>query len=87
MYSGKWTAGLKAEEKQLMQDLLANNNKVLDKLSEICYNSIRDTESVSSNYDNPNWALRQADLIGYRRAMENIIKLCTPVKERDPVRK
>lgn len=76
-YNGAWLAGLEGEEKERFAQYLAGNNKVLDKLSEICYNMIRNTEIDSSDYNNPNWALSQADKIGYRRALKSIIKLCT----------
>lgn len=84
-YSGKWTAGLSKEEKKLFEELLGVNNKVLDRLAEICYNMSRESEKTSNDYTSPNWALRQADLIGFRRALDHIAVLCTPAKERDPV--
>lgn len=83
-YPGQWTAGLKAEEKKLFEELLGTNNKVLDRLSEICYNMVRESENLSNDYDSPNWALRQADSVGYKRALSRIIKLCAQKQERDP---
>jgi hypothetical protein len=82
-YSGRWTAGLTAENKTNFENLLGVNNKVLDRLTEICYNMINELEDKSSDFDNPNWALRQASLVGSRTALEKIVQLCTPSKERD----
>jgi hypothetical protein len=83
-YPGKWTAGLEGEAKVQFEEILGVNNKVLDKLAKICYNMINEVENTSSDFDTPNWALRQADLVGQRRALMKVIKLCTPATERDP---
>jgi hypothetical protein len=80
-----WSAGLTGEEKKNFEDLLGINNKVLDRLSTICYNMLNELEDKSSDFDNPNWALRQANLVGQRAALDKIIHLCTPAKERDSV--
>lgn len=84
-YDGRWTAGLQPEPKKRFEELLGVNNKVLDRLLEICYNTLNELEDKSSDFDNPNWALRQANLIGRRAELKRIIKLCTPAKERDSV--
>lgn len=81
-YSAQWFAGLTAHDKQTVKELLGSNNKVLDKLVEICYNMYRESETTSNDFDSPNWALRQADLVGYRRALQRIIKLCSPTTDR-----
>jgi len=83
-YSGRWTAGLSNEEKSRFEEIIGINNKVLDRLVEICYNMCKESEKTSNDFDSPNWALRQADSIGYRRALAKVIELCTPAKERDP---
>jgi hypothetical protein len=76
-YDSHWIKGLNAREKQNMEDLLGANNLVLDKLIEICYNMIRNSDIDNSDFETPNWALRQADKVGYRRALKQIVKLCT----------
>lgn len=83
-YSGRWTANLQREEKARFEQLLGINNKVLDRLVEMCYNMSKESENISNDFDSPNWALRQANSIGYRRALAQVIELCTPAKERDP---
>lgn len=80
-YSGRWTAGLDPENKKNFEELLGVNNKVLDRLAEICYNMVKDSETNNSDYDSPNWALRQADHIGYRRAIQQMLLLCTPKQD------
>lgn len=82
-YSGRWTAGLDDEYKKKYEDLLAVNNLVLDRLTEICYNMINDLEVNSSNFEKPDWALRQAHAVGQRKALTNVISLCTPAKDGD----
>jgi hypothetical protein len=84
-YNGRWSAGLNGEAKQNFENLLAVNNKVLDRLVEICYNMLDELEDKSSDFDTPNWALRQANLIGQAEALKKIIALCKPAEERDPV--
>jgi hypothetical protein len=84
-YLINWTAGMMAEDQNNFQDLLGVNNKVLDRLCQMCYNMINELEDKSSDFDSPNWALRQANLIGQRVSLEKIIQLCTPVQERDRV--
>lgn len=83
-YPDQWTAGLSDQDKRLFEELLGINNKVLDRLAQICYNILTESENSANDYDNPNWALRQADLIGRRKVLNRIIKLCTPIQERDP---
>lgn len=82
-YSGKWSAGLEGDQKKNFEELLGINNKILDRLSTICYNMLNELEDMSSDFDTPNWALRQANLVGQRTVLDKIIKLCTPAKERD----
>jgi uncharacterized membrane protein YccC len=85
-YPTRWVSNLEGETRRNFEGLLENNNKVLDRLVEICYNMINELEAMSSDFDTPNWALRQADLVGQRRSLQKVIQLCTPAPERDPVR-
>jgi hypothetical protein len=61
----------------IVTGLLESNNKVLDKLIEICYNMIKSSEVSDTDFENPNWALKQAHWLGYRKAMRQIAMLCT----------
>jgi len=77
-YPGNWSANLSTpEEKAAFEQLIGVNNKVLDRLKEICYNMINELEDSSSDFDNPNWALRQASNVGKKSSLEKVIKLCT----------
>lgn len=84
-YSPKWTANLERNDeiKNNFTQLLESNNKVLDRLCEICYNMYIETEKTDIKFDDPNWAYRQANLIGQRKVLKDIMTLCTPTKERD----
>lgn len=33
------------------------------------------------NYDKPNWELKQAELLGYRRALRKVIQIIGPIEE------
>ena len=70
----KWFSHLKtADEKSKFKENIIGSQKVLDKLRDMCYNSIKNGKS--SDYDNPSWAYKQADQNGYNRALEEIISL------------
>jgi hypothetical protein len=58
--------------------LLEGNQKLLDKLAEICYNMCKSSEVSDTDFENPNWAMKQAHWLGYRKAMRQIAMLCTP---------
>lgn len=79
----KWSSHLRGEDKKNFEDMLGINNKVLDRLREICYNMINESEKSNNDYDSPNWALKTADSVGYRRALEAVMLLCTPAEQRD----
>jgi hypothetical protein len=84
-YSGRWTAGLNDQEKKNFEDLLGVNNKVLDRLAEICYNMLNSSEIDSDDYGDASWAYKQADKVGFRRALKQVMTLCKQVEQRDPV--
>jgi len=73
----KWHQHLKTpEEKKKFRESVFNSKFVLDRLKEICYNIIEEAQkSTVVDYDSPSWSHRQADRIGYVRAIEDIIKL------------
>jgi hypothetical protein len=76
-YSSRWVANLPKEEQEDFIAYLKNSKKLLDRLKEICYNMGNELENkVSNDYDNPNWALKTADSMGYKRALDRVIKLC-----------
>ena len=73
-----WTAGLNAQDKK---DIKANFIEALVlrkraiELLEAKIDASRTTCLSKNTYDNPSWALVQADHIGYERAMKELIKM------------
>lgn len=71
-----WTKGLSVEESnEIAADYKAavylrqRLTKMLEEKIRVAYE-----KSISeSGFDNPNWALKQADSVGYRRALQEII--------------
>lgn len=58
--------------------LVLSSQKVLDRLKDICYNTIQDgVKTHETDYESPSWAYRQADQNGYRRAYQEIYDLLT----------
>ena len=74
-----WFQHIKEKEKQEeFKKSVIGSKIVLDKLKEVCYTLSKNGERSSlSDYDSPSWALRQADKIGYARALKEIIEILT----------
>tara|TARA_Y100000114_G_C11603016_1_gene251399 strand:+ start:167 stop:451 length:285 start_codon:yes stop_codon:yes gene_type:complete len=53
--------------------LVARLDKELD-------DKIQESEA-QLNYENPNWELKQAELLGYRRAIRKIKEIIRPIEE------
>lgn len=73
-----WIKGLNKQDKEEMKLLFQSNARFREIASAIMQEKIasaRKANVVESAYDNPNWALKQADAIGYERAMQEIISL------------
>jgi hypothetical protein len=83
MYNDKWTNGISEEKAAVLRTLMSDDNFILDRLRELCYNMINELEAQAANFDNPNWAYRQAGIIGEKKALRKIITLCTPAKNSD----
>lgn len=74
-----WFSHLKStvEQEEFKKSVLGSKI-VLDKLHDIVYNKIKSQEkSTTADYDSPSWAYRQADKVGYTRALEEIITILT----------
>lgn len=73
-----WFQDLKGQEAEDFKKSVLGSKKVLDKLSKIVYTMIKDGEkSVTNDYDSPAWAFKQADAIGYKRALQRVIEVLT----------
>ena len=73
-----WTRGV---EKELSIDITQNFKESLvmrRRLSQLLEDKIDASLSSArskSSYDTPNWALMQADSVGYQRALQEVISL------------
>jgi hypothetical protein len=71
-----WIKNLKTpQEKEAFRREFESAQKVLDRLEEILYNYIRESESIVDDYDSPSWAYRAADVNGQRKALKKVISL------------
>ena len=78
----QWYSNLPKQEQEARKRFVLSNEKVLDIAREIVYNmSIVESKPETADYDSPSWAYKQADSNGYRRALEDVIKLLTITKE------
>lgn len=73
-----WTKGLDATEASDLKDSYNGCAMTRDRLATLLTSKISTSQSHSCAkllYDNPNWALLQADQRGYERALHEIIDL------------
>lgn len=73
-----WLKGLDPERAKDVRGDYLSSLVTRKRLIEICEERIKTADKTSLNkegYDIANWALKQADLIGYKRAIEEIINL------------
>lgn len=74
--SVQWFSNLPKSEQDEFKKSLLGCKKTLDRLSEMCYNSIKDGESSKlTDYDSPSWSHKQAHLNGYVQAYKEFIQL------------
>lgn len=74
-----WTKHLQTEdEKQQFKKQVLGSKLVLNRLATLLKEMKEDVDNTELNtkiYDIPNWDVRQADMIGYRRCIKQISKL------------
>lgn len=74
-----WTKHIKDPQgKEDYEKAIRNSTLALGRLKEITKEKINNsniTDISLSSYDSPNWGLRQADSVGYRRALNEIDQL------------
>lgn len=63
------------EDQEKVKELVLGSKLILDKAKQIVYTMIKDGEK--QDYDSPSWAYKQADQIGYNRALKEIMSLLT----------
>ena len=75
-----WCKGLEPDAKELMKGYFGSSALLRERMKHILEEKIRVRSSNSialSEFDNPSWAYKQADKIGYERALLEIIELIT----------
>ena len=55
-------------------------NTLVARLEKDLEEKIKEDENMI-NYDSPNWALKQAERLGYRRAIRKTIDIIGPIKD------
>ena len=74
----EWIKGVPPHEVEERKKIVASHKIVLDILQEMCYNRLRELESVSQvDYNNPSWSHLQAHNNGMREAYRKIMEICT----------
>jgi len=79
-----WTSGLKTEDQRKdIERAFQASGLLRERLALICKDKVASNISMrtsSSDYESPNWALKQADSVGYARAYNEIISIITEKK-------
>ncbi len=71
-----WTDGQDAHKAQRIEDAFKASSVLRQRLKEICQKEMDGSYDLSkSQYDCPNWQMLQADSVGYRRALDKILRL------------
>lgn len=71
-----WFHGVKNEDRQQRADLVLSGHSVLDLLEVIVASKIAELDQTSAhNYDNPNWAYKEADRQGQMRSYRTMLEI------------
>jgi len=68
------------EEKDKVRQVLFSNKDGFDRLKEILEPMLKEA-LPTADYDSPSWAYKQADRIGYNRALTTVLDLINLDKE------
>ena len=68
------------EDKEKVRQAILSNRESLDRLKEILEPMLKDTPP-SADYDSPSWAYKQADRIGFNRALNQVLDIINLDKE------
>lgn len=68
------------EEKEAVRQSVLSNRQSLDRLKEILEPMLKET-APTADYDSPSWAYKQADRIGYNRALNQVLEIINLDKE------
>lgn len=75
-----WLQGLDEEQKKDVRGDFKSSLVTRKRLTTLLENKIEEAEISALNkegYEISNWALKQADIIGYKRALRDVINLIT----------
>jgi len=76
-----WFKGCKTkEEKDQIKQAIMSNQESLLRLEVILESLLKDTPATA-DYDSPSWAYKQADRIGYNRALNQVLDIINLDKE------
>ena len=76
-----WFKGCKTqEEKDKVRQTIMSNRDGLERLQEILEPMLKEA-LPTADYDSPSWAYKQADRIGYNRALTTVLDLINLDKE------
>ena len=68
------------EDKEKVRQTILSNRQSLDRLKEILEPMLKET-APAADYDSPSWAYKQADRIGYNRALTSVLDIINLDKE------
>jgi hypothetical protein len=68
------------EDKEKVRQTILSNRQSLDRLKEILEPMLKET-APTTDYDSPSWAYKQADRIGYNRALTSVLDIINLDKE------
>ena len=68
------------EDKEKVRQSVLSNRQSLDRLKEILEPMLKET-APTTDYDSPSWAYKQADRIGYNRALTSVLDIINLDKE------
>lgn len=82
LINNAWTHGLTESEAKEIKELVVSSKYVLSELERVLTKKKLESRNESTqDYDCPNWAYKQADTCGYRRALQDVINIIT-IKEK-----
>lgn len=71
-----WFKGLDAQGQADVKSAFKSSSRLRQRLAELCQQKSASSLTVNKEqYESPNWAYMQADNLGYRRALNEIISL------------
>jgi hypothetical protein len=71
-----WLKGVESDKHDAVKSSFKSGVDLRERLKALCADKIATAMTTHRNqYDSPSWPYEQADVIGYRRALEEIISL------------